>query len=134
MKIKAVLETCLYAEDLNAAEKFYVNVLGLQKFARVEGRHLFFRCGKSLFFVFNPTATREPNQEVLAHGATGPGHVAFSIDLSELDAWKDHLRRHRIEIEAEVTWPTGGQSIYFRDPAGNSVELASPQIWGLPED
>lgn len=26
----------------------------------------------------------------------------------------------------------GGKSIYFRDPAGNSVELVTPGIWGLP--
>jgi catechol 2,3-dioxygenase-like lactoylglutathione lyase family enzyme len=39
--------------------------------------------------------------------------------------------QHGVEIEAEVTWPSGGQSIYFRDPAGNSVELATPQTWNL---
>ncbi len=26
----------------------------------------------------------------------------------------------------------GGKSMYFRDPAGNSVELFTPGIWGLP--
>jgi catechol 2,3-dioxygenase-like lactoylglutathione lyase family enzyme len=29
--------------------------------------------------------------------------------------------------------PRGGRSFYFRDPAGNSLELATPRIWGLPE-
>ena len=41
--ITGVLETCLYASDLAAAERFYGGALGLQVFAREEGRHVFFR-------------------------------------------------------------------------------------------
>ena len=36
-----------------------------------------------------------------------------------------------IAIEADFTWPGGGRSIYFRDPAGNCLELAEPAIWKL---
>jgi catechol 2,3-dioxygenase-like lactoylglutathione lyase family enzyme len=57
--------------------------------------------------------------------------VAFAIGPAEILAWRDHLQRHGVELEAEITWPSGGQSLYFRDPAGNSVELATPQIWRL---
>jgi hypothetical protein len=35
-----------------------------------------------------------------------------------------------VEIEREVDWDEGGTSLYVRDPAGNSVELAPPTIWG----
>ena len=35
-----------------------------------------------------------------------------------------------IPIESEVVWPRG-RSLYFRDPEGNSVELAIPALWGL---
>jgi hypothetical protein len=31
-----------------------------------------------------------------------------------------------------VTWPNGALSIYFRDPAGNSIELVTPNIWDPP--
>ncbi|MDG1875189.1 MAG: hypothetical protein P8J27_14850 [Mariniblastus sp.] len=36
-----------------------------------------------------------------------------------------------IEIESEVCWDDGARrtSIYFRDPAGNSIELAPPNLW-----
>ncbi len=30
----------------------------------------------------------------------------------------------------EVNWDQGGTSLYFRDPAGNSIELAPPTLWG----
>ncbi|MEJ2147783.1 MAG: VOC family protein, partial [Acidobacteriota bacterium] len=52
-----VLETCLYARDLEAAEQFYAGVLGLQPFSRNPGRHVFFRCGDAVFLVFNPEVT-----------------------------------------------------------------------------
>jgi catechol 2,3-dioxygenase-like lactoylglutathione lyase family enzyme len=28
-----------------------------------------------------------------------------------------------------VRWPRGGESIYFRDPDGHLVELATPGLW-----
>jgi len=37
-----------------------------------------------------------------------------------------------VPIESEVRWPRGGRSLYVRDPAGNSVEIASPALWGFP--
>ena len=30
-----------------------------------------------------------------------------------------------------IHWPRGGASLYLRDPAGNSVELAPGKIWNL---
>ena len=39
------------------------------------------------------------------------------------------LAEQRVAIEREVDWPGGGFSLYFRDPAGNSLELATPRLW-----
>lgn len=136
MRVRGVLETCLYAEDLEAAEGFYAGVLGLEAFQRAPGRHVFFRCGGSaVFLVFNPKKTREPDPKlgVSPHGATGEGHVAFAVREEELDAWRGRLAASGVAIEQEIGWPGGGRSLYFRDPAGNSVELASPRIWRLEE-
>jgi catechol 2,3-dioxygenase-like lactoylglutathione lyase family enzyme len=131
-----VLESCLYADDLAAAEAFYARVIGLEPFARAEGRHVFFRCGPGVFLVFAPSVTSSApgavgGVPVPAHGAIGAGHVAFAIDDDALDAWRARLTAAGVPIEAEIDWPRGGRSLYVRDPAGNSVELASPRIWGL---
>jgi catechol 2,3-dioxygenase-like lactoylglutathione lyase family enzyme len=67
-----------------------------------------------------------------AHGASGSGHVAFGIKAEELAAWRERLQSKGVAIEQEVEWPRGGKSVYFRDPAGNSVELVTPGVWGLP--
>jgi len=133
-----VLETCVYAADLAAAERFYVDVLRLTPFARAEGRHVFFRAGPGVFLVFAPAATATaPGQvggvPVPAHGATGAGHVAFAVAEAALDGWRVHLAAQGVAVEAEIAWPRGGRSLYVRDPAGNSVELAAPRIWGLAE-
>lgn len=133
MRISRVLESCLYAEPLERCAAFYEQVLGLEAFARAEGRHVFFRAGAGVFLLFHPDATARPQGELPAHGAHGPGHLAFAVAEAELGAWRERLQAAGVAIEAETEWPGGGRSLYFRDPAGNSVELAPPGIWGLRE-
>jgi len=137
--INRVLEACLYATNLDAAERFYVDVLGLERFSSSPGRHVFFRCGDAMFLVFNPLRTSTEASSVggavvPTHGATGPGHVAFAIPDADIPAWRVRLDAAGVTIESEVTWPRGGRSIYVRDPASNCVELASPKLWGFPDE
>lgn len=137
MKISGVLETCLCAADLDAAEVFYREILGLEMFAKQPGRHVFFRCGNAVFLIFNPEITASEvttinGDLVPLHGTTGAGHVCFRVGEEEIPRWRERLKKAGVEIESEVNWPNGGTSIYFRDPAGNCLELAPGRIWGLP--
>ena len=132
MKALRILETSLYANDLERAEQFYTKILGLQLFAREPGRHLFFKCHDQMLLIFDPSKTQKET-EIAPHGALGPGHVAFAVPDSELDLWIATLRESGVSIEKVVSWPRGGRSIYFRDPAGNCLEFASPKIWGMKE-
>lgn len=137
-KIQHVLESCLYASDLDAAERFYAGVLGLAVHSRQPGRHVFFRCGERMVLLFNPAQSSQPathdGLDVPTHGATGPGHLCFALPEDALPVWLEHLTRHGVAIEKDLTWPGGGRSLYFRDPAGNSLELATPRIWGIGEE
>lgn len=133
MNVTRVLETCLYVDDLDAAERFYVDVLGLVVLTRRIGRHVFLRCGQQMILLFDPIACQVDDGRIPTHGARGPGHVAFAAANDELPRWQEQLAARGIPVERLITWPGGGQSVYVRDPAGNSVELASPRIWGLPE-
>lgn len=130
-----ILEACLYVNDLEAAERFYTTVLKLNLYAKVENRHVFFKCGNAMFLLFQPDETAKKNSafDVPSHGATGPGHAAFAVAESELPAWRRQLQASGVKIESEVEWPGGGRSIYFRDPANNSVELATPSLWGFED-
>jgi catechol 2,3-dioxygenase-like lactoylglutathione lyase family enzyme len=130
MRVERVLETCLYTDDLETAQRFYSRVLGLQPFSFQKDRHVFFHCGPNVLLIFNPEQTRGNESIVPGHGAIGPGHVAFAVPEEDLESWLRHLSEQGVEVEREVSWPGGGRSIYFRDPYGNSVELATPGIWG----
>jgi catechol 2,3-dioxygenase-like lactoylglutathione lyase family enzyme len=108
-----LLETVLYVANLDAAERFYTEVLGLTLVSRDADRHVFFRSARDMFLVFNPEATT--TQEVFVnaarippHGTHGPGHAAFRVHEAELPAWRERLRTAGVEIVSEVTWPQGG--------------------------
>lgn len=132
MNVLAIIETALYVDDLDAAEDFYGSVLGLPVVGKEAGRHIFFRVGAAgVLLAFRAAATLQ-GDHLPPHGAAGPGHFALGIESASFDAWRDRLRGHGVLIEKEVAWPLGGRSLYFRDPAGNSVELVTPGVWGLP--
>lgn len=136
--VQGVLEAALYADDLDAALGFWQGVMGLDAFQRVPGRHVFFRVTDSphpqVLLVFRAAATRRPPAPGAAlpvppHGAAGPGHFCLAVSPGTMADWRRHLENRGITIEADFHWPNGARSIYLRDPAGNSVELADPAIW-----
>lgn len=130
-KVTQVLESALYVDDLARARDFYRDILGLHVHAEATGRHVFLRCGSSMVLLFNPAQTEHPDPDLAlpTHGARGPGHLAWLVAADEMDAWRAVLRDHGIAIEKEHTWPSGGRSLYFRDPSGNSLELATASVW-----
>lgn len=131
--LEGILETALYAEDLNQAEVFYGTVLGLERITRAGNRHVFFRCGDGVLLIFNPAETAKPPTAgalpIPPHGTKGKGHMCFRVEAAALDAWKAKLEAAGIMIEADIRWPNGARSFYFRDPAGNSLECAEPGLW-----
>jgi catechol 2,3-dioxygenase-like lactoylglutathione lyase family enzyme len=133
LKPRGVLESCLYADDLDAARRFYEDVIGLECFSAEEGRDAFFRCGDAVVILFNARATshNKPPMPGRAppHGAAGPGHLCFKAHASELDAWRVRLEARGIDIETDFEWSPGLRSIYVRDPAGNSIEIADERLW-----
>jgi len=91
---------------------------------------------RALVLLFNADATEIPpapdaKLPVPPHGARGPGHLCFAATGEEIERWKESLTASGVAIEAELEWPNGGRSIYFRDPSGNSLEFAEPSIWKL---
>jgi catechol 2,3-dioxygenase-like lactoylglutathione lyase family enzyme len=134
--LNGVLETALYVNDLEKAEYFYSNILGLTRILLVPGRHVAFRCQESVLLIFNPQHTERERviingAEIPLHGGRGPGHMAFRVPPGELEAWRKYFRQAGVAVESEVSWPNGAHSIYFRDPAGNSLEFATPDMWEL---
>lgn len=127
-RIHGVHETVLYSDDVPALVAFYSDVVGLTAIEPPDAHSAAFRLGDgNVLLVFDPSRTSAPGRFVPEHGTTGQGHVAFRVD--SLDEFAHQLRAHDVEIEREIAWPLGGRSLYFRDPAGNSVEYVEGEIW-----
>lgn len=129
-RAERIFETCLYASDLAATVEFYRRVFGLEAISDFSPRGVALRCGAGVLLIFNPAETKTRHALMPSHGTEGSGHVAFLATEEELPGWREHLAQCGVEIETEVAWEVGGRSIYFRDPGGNSVELAPPTLWG----
>lgn len=125
MRPRRVYETVVYAAELDATVAFYRDVLGL----RQVDAGAFRLDDDGLLLLLDPARSSQPGRPVPSHGATGPGHVAFAVGAGELDAWRERLGAHGVELEQEKEWPRGGHSIYVRDSAGNSVELVEGDLW-----
>jgi catechol 2,3-dioxygenase-like lactoylglutathione lyase family enzyme len=132
-RLGGVLETALYVDDLARARRFYEEVLGLkpvfadQRLCAFEvapaSMLLLFPRGKTLETVVMPGGTIPP------HDGHGPLHVAFLVARESLAAWEARLSAHAVAIEGRTEWPRGGTSVYFRDPDGHLLELATPGLW-----
>ena len=127
--IQSILETCLYVNDIEAAETFYSKILGLECHSKEANKYVFFRVGPGMLLIFDPKASQSGSHELPNHGAAGVQHLAFTVQEDELDPWRSHLESQGIKIEQDHLWPHGKRSLYFRDPANNSIELASRAIW-----
>lgn len=131
--ISHVLETALYVGDLGRATAFYRDVLGLGVMS--EGPRLVsLDAGQAtVLLLFKRGATAEglrfPAGWIPPHDGSGPAHFAFAIEEPEFEAWERHLEAHGVTVESRVRWTAGGRSLYFRDPDGHSVELATPGVW-----
>ena len=133
MQVDRILESSLYVRDLEQAKTFYQTVLGAELDSEQQGRHAFFRIGRQMLLLFVANASRELDGDIPPHGADGAGHLAFSAPHKSLPAWEEQLARHGVTIEYRKQWSNGAISIYFRDPSGNSLELATPCLWFADE-
>lgn len=128
-----ILETALYVTDLNRAANFYRRLLEATTLVESDRLIALGVAGRSVLLLFKEGATGEPyvtpGGTIPPHSGAGPTHFAFSIAEADVEAWKQLLRVQAIAIESTVRWPSGSESIYFRDPDQNLVELITPGFW-----
>ena len=133
LRVRRVLETAVYCDDLTATVNFYKTLLALEPM-RASERVVAFDAGEgTVLLLFQRGVSNHPSDGpgglVPGHVGTGPAHFAFAIDAEDVAAWIERLTALSVPIESRVHWALGGQSIYFRDPDGRSVELATPGTW-----
>lgn len=130
--IEGVVETAVYVDDLERAREFYEGTMMLNAMFTDE-RMRAYKVGRSVFLLFKRGASNRNTEmkigNIPPHDGVGSLHMAFAISADELEAWEKLLDEHGVAIEGRVKWPKGGESIYFRDPDGNLLELATPGLW-----
>jgi len=132
-RLSHILETALYVADLDISGAFYQRILGGEPFLRDARMCALGLAGGGVLLLFVRGGSAEPSTPpagtIPAHDGHGTLHVAFAIPKGELAAWEAHLAAQDVPIESRITWPRGGTSLYFRDPDGHSVEVATPGLW-----
>jgi catechol 2,3-dioxygenase-like lactoylglutathione lyase family enzyme len=131
--IRGVLETSVYSDDLRRAHAFYGGVIGLVRVLDSERMLTYAIAPAQVLLVFRRGETRPdsatPGGIVPGHHSEGPAHFAFAVAAAAYEGWKEHLVAEGVAIRSEVQWPKGGRSLYFADPDGNVLELATPGLW-----
>jgi catechol-2,3-dioxygenase len=132
-RITGLLETSLYVADLACARAFYTGLMGFEPFFEDHRMVALGVPGAGVLLLFRHGASAEPSHTprgiIPGHDATGCMHLAFAIPRGALPAWESHLAAHGVAIESRMQWPAGGTSLYFRDPDGHAVEVATPGLW-----
>jgi len=134
-----LLETAVYLEDVGLAARFYQDLFGFRLLSGSNRQDAIFAAlevpGHGVLLLFKKGANAQPVDTgagmIPSHGGEGKLHLAFAISTNSYESWKTTLRARSIKIESEVQWPRGGRSLYFRDPEGNLVELATPGLWSF---
>jgi len=135
-KLDGILETCIHTDDMARSRAFYEGVLELAPIYSDARLTAYAVAGHDVLLVFRKGATAEttrmPGGGVIpGHAGDGTLHVAFAIGKDELPQWEARLTAHGVAIEGAHTWTRGGRSIYFRDPDGHLLELATPGLWSV---
>lgn len=127
-QLTGILESSLYVDDLDRAAAFYRGLFELELLVGDDRIRALSVAGRQLLLLFKRGGSSARNTP---HDGSGPVHLAFSIPAADLPAWEDRLREHGVIIEQVTDWERGGRSLYFRDPDGHLLELATPGVWAI---
>ena len=132
-RIEGLLETALYVADMDCAAAFFRDVMGLAPMIESPRLTAFDAGGSGVLLLFQRGATADDmvsdRGTVPGHHGEGPLHMAFRIAADAYEGWQAHLAAHGVTLRGEMAWPKGGRSLYFEDPDGNVLELATPGLW-----
>ncbi|WP_306226241.1 VOC family protein [Bosea beijingensis] len=131
--LNRIVETALYVDDLDRARAFYEDKLGLAPLLKTKTLFAYDIGGANVLLLFLRGASlltqSSAGGTIPPHDGSGPLHIAFAIDAEELPVWEARLAELSIAVEGRMQWECGSTSLYFRDPDGNLLELATPGLW-----
>jgi len=129
-RIKGLGEVSIRVKNLDAMQKFYEEVLGLEVLRRDES-FVFFKIaegygGHTQNLALFDAANRdflEAKSLQLNSDQTTLHHIALNISPEDFDAEKKRLEGLGLKVNATVHEWIHVRSLYFPDPEGNLLEL-----------
>lgn len=113
----------LFVSDLEACERFYSRLLGMEVEWRPDGDNVYLSSGPDNLALHRapagvPEAFGDPRAQRL-------DHLGFFLpDFAAVDAWYEFLAGQGVEMKAAPrTHRDGARSFYCLDPDGNTVQL-----------
>lgn len=129
-RIRSIVETVLYVDDLARSVEYYARVLGLELMMRDDRFAAFAVASGQVLLLFlrgeSAAGIQTGRGFIPGHDAIGRQHLALGASREELVEWGLALGA---QVESEVDWPRGGRSLFLRDPDGHLVELVTPGTW-----
>lgn len=109
----------LFVRQFEAAERFYVDLLGMAVEWRPDADNVYLTSGHDNLALHRAPEGFEPS------GPQRLDHIGFVLRTPEhVDAWHRFLSAHGVQIQAAPrTHRDGARSFYCRDPDGNTVQM-----------
>ncbi|MGX5728692.1 VOC family protein [Metapseudomonas otitidis] len=131
-RLNGLRHIALLVPDLEACERFYVDVLGMEVLHRAHEDLVYLTCGNDNLSLGRAT--------VPSHSAQAVDHFGFVVDsLEDLEAWYRYLKDQGVTLlDRPFAHGDGTHSFHLLDPAGNKVQpiyhpALSGQRFSLPD-
>jgi predicted enzyme related to lactoylglutathione lyase len=127
--VSTISELVLEVSDLEAARRFYRDVLGFEETLFGEGAE-----GRYWYLVGETARLGLWTEQVGLAGGRGGAHVhyAFNVPDAEIDGLKARIEGAGAEVEGPIQLGPG-RAIYVTDPDGNVVEFWSQDMAAYTE-
>jgi catechol-2,3-dioxygenase len=122
-RVKGLGEVSIQVRDLDAMQKFYEEVVGLEVI-RQEDEYVFFKIAEGYgghtqnLALFEASNTLNPQESTLHH-------IALNVALEDFESEKTRLEGLGLKVHATVHEWLHVRSLYFYDPEGNHLEFVA---------
>ena len=116
--LSGLRHVALWVEDLDACERFYCDLLGMQVEWRPDADNLYLTGGTDNLALHRAKAAFAADGQRL-------DHIGFIVrEAHFVDEWCEFLKENGVKIaQAPKTHRDGARSFYCRDPDGNLVQF-----------
>jgi catechol 2,3-dioxygenase-like lactoylglutathione lyase family enzyme len=109
--------------DLDRAERFYTEVLGLTVVQRFGHHQVLLQCGNLNLALFE-RHDLPPRRTDLIENPLGKGHHAFKVSRADWQVAHDLFKTHNTPTYGPIAWGDH-DCLYFLDPDGNLLEIVA---------